>query len=159
MGNGTLDWIRYSWAFTLNHCERDSVDEDDEVTDDVLPRTANLELVGDDELVVLGVVEVYEANSLALSSRAAVLLNREVMDKVTVNLLIDLDCAGGDDCFDSSDGFLQVVLVYPGVEFLDCDLEPVFQDHVGAALALQIQLRWFNVLVSKTLDLFDGRFF
>ena len=59
----------------------------------------------------------------------------EVVDKVAMDVLICLYGARGADCNYSSNGLLQVVFVYPGIEFPDCLLEPIFQDHVGSALS------------------------
>lgn len=65
-----------------------------------------------------------------------------------MSLFVCLDGAGGYNGGNPSDCLLQVVLINPGIESLDCCGESVLKDHVGTALALEVELCWVDIGVA-----------
>ena len=142
-------------ALALDDRERQSVDEDGYVGDDVFLRPEHPVLAGDDPLVVVRVVEVEESDGVALPSVAAVLLQGDAVGEGGVEPLVGLGETGRGDLSDRLDSGDDVGLGEPGVQALEGGGEAAGEDGL-----LQCRAFWFQVFgrevgVAKGFQEFD----
>lgn len=104
-----------SGVLALDDRQRDAVDEDRQGHDDVGPGPADAELGDEDEVVVIGVVEVQEAGGLPAGAAAQVLHQGQVVDQGGVEDLVGLKEAV-DLLAEVAGGPAQVGVVDPRVQ-------------------------------------------
>ncbi len=106
-------------ALALDDRKGQTVDEGDDVGDDVLLRPEDPVLAGDDPLVAVRVVEVEEPDGVALASVAEVLLQGDAVGERGVELLVGLGETGQVDLGDFPHSLGEVGPGEPGVQPLE----------------------------------------
>ena len=142
-------------ALALDDRERQSVDEDDDVGDDVLLRPEHPVLAGDDPLVVARVVEVEKFDGVALAPVAAVLFQRDAVGEGGVEPLVGLGETGRRDLGDRLDSCDDVGLGEPGVQALEGCGEAAGEDGFLEGRAFWLQVFGGDVGVAEGFQEFD----
>ena len=147
--------VAFRGALALDDRERQSVDEDGDVGDDVFLRPEHPVLAGDDPLVVVRVVEVEESDGVALASIAAVLFQRDAVGEGGVEPLVGLGETGRWDLGDRLDGRDDVGLGEPGVQALEGGGEAAGEDGFLEGRAFLFQVFGREVGVAEGFQEFD----
>ena len=111
--------IGHEGGLAVNNPQRHPIHEEQDVGNDVLRWTLDLELINAEELVVLWVVKVNEFQRLTTTTTSKVLINAEVLGEAFPEPLVCLHQRGGLDQGDFSDDLAEVVFADPGVDALD----------------------------------------
>ena len=147
--------VAFRGALALDDRERQSVDEDGDVGDDVFLRPEHPVLAGDDPLVVVRVVEVEESDGVALPPVAAVLFQRDAVGEGGVELLVGLGETGRGDLGDRLDSRDDVGLGEPGVQALEGGGEATGEDGFLEGRAFRFQVFGGEVGVAEGFEEFD----
>ena len=124
--NACFHRVRDIRRLTLDHCQRHSIHEQDNVRDDVLINARNLELVCTDKLVVLKIGKIDDVNRLTFVALAKVLHDRHALINRGPDCLICFDQIGVLGLGQVFDDLLQILITDPRIDAFDVRSKSVF---------------------------------
>ena len=122
--------IGHERRLALHYPQRQPIHKQQDVGNDVLGWSLDLELINAEELVVLWVVKINQFEGLTTTTTAQVLIHADVLGEAFPEQLVCLHQCGGLNQGDFSDHLAEIVFADPGVDALDCLLKVWCEHHI-----------------------------